>query len=151
MKNENGMKADSGKVPLGLIDPYALTQIGWVLMHGADKYGAHNWRGGISYSRLIDASLRHLTAINAGENIDPETGLPHSAHLACCAIFLTWMMQFRPDMDDRWPAVDWAAVSGANVQQAAAPKPEDVIDDGVAEIARKFAPIKQEAVDASAS
>jgi hypothetical protein len=145
------MKADSGKVPLGLIDPYALTQIGWVLQFGAEKYGTHNWRAGIRYSRLIDASLRHLTAINAGENIDPETGLPHAAHLACCAIFLTWMMQFRTDMDDRWPAVDWATFGKADVQQAAAaPQAEDLIDDGVAEIARKFAPVKQEAPDAPA-
>ncbi len=147
MKNENGTKADSGKVPLGLIDPYALTQIGWVLMHGADKYGAHNWRGGISYSRLIDASLRHLTAINAGENVDPETGLPHSAHLACCAIFLTWMMQYRPDMDDRWPM----GVLNAASPNLTDPKAEELIDDGVAEIARKFAPVRQEANDAPAS
>jgi hypothetical protein len=53
-------------------------------------------------------------------------------------------------MDDRWPAVDWSSVANANVQQAAAPKPEDVIDDGVAEIARKFAPVRQEAPDAPA-
>lgn len=154
MKNEEGMKFDGDKVPLGLIDPYALTQIGWVLKHGVGKYGAHNWRGGISYSRLIDASLRHLTAINAGEDIDPETGLQHSAHLACCAIFLTWMMQFRPDMDDRWPQCALRAEQ-ERVQAEAAAKPagvvmrgaEEMIDDGVAEIARKYGPVKQESAD----
>lgn len=152
MQNEQGMKFDGGKVPLGLIDPYAMTQIGWVLMHGVEKYGAHNWRGGISYSRLIDASLRHLTAINAGENVDPETGLPHSAHLACCAIFLTWMMQYRPDMDDRWPQCEaQASVEPERPHGVVMRGVEDMIDDGVAEIAQKYKPLKQEATDASAS
>ncbi len=150
MHNEHGKKFDGDKAPLGLIDPYALTQIGWVLKHGVDKYGAHNWRGGISYSRLIDASLRHLTAINAGENIDPETGLQHSAHLACCAIFLTWMMQYRPDMDDRWPQCE-AQAERVRPQGVVMRGAEDMIDDGVAEIAQKYKPLNQEAPNAPAS
>jgi hypothetical protein len=143
MQNENGLKLDKNKVPLGLIDPYALTQIGWVLKHGVEKYGAHNWRDGIAYSRLIDAALRHLTAINAGEDLDEETGFQHSAHLACCAIFLTWMQQFRPDMDDRWPA-QARAEAAAKSPVVTLRDPDDIVDDGIAELAAKFAPVKQE-------
>lgn len=99
---EGGLKFDSAKPPVDLLDPYALEQIALVLAFGAQKYHAHNWRSGIRYSRLIAAAMRHIMAINRGEDIDPESGLPHAAHAGCCVMFLLWMMQERPDLDDRW-------------------------------------------------
>lgn len=107
---------DQDKVPLALLDPYALTQMAWVLDFGARKYSAHNWRDGIEVSRHISSALRHLFALNAGEDLDPESGLPHAAHLACCAMMLTWTMAFRPDLDDRWapasPRADIEPIGG---------------------------------------
>lgn len=69
------------------------------------KTGAHNWRGGIAYSRLVAAIYRHLGAINRGEDIDPESGLAHVHHLGCCVMFLSNMMKTRPDLDDRYKSV----------------------------------------------
>lgn len=99
---EAGQKFDSEKPPVDLLDTYALEQTALVLAFGARKYAAHNWRGGIRFSRLIGAAMRHLMAINRGEDIDPESGLPHAAHASCCVMFLLWMMENRPDLDDRW-------------------------------------------------
>jgi hypothetical protein len=100
--NESGQKLDTDKPPMDLLDRYALEQIARVLDFGARKYSHHNWRGGIRYSRLIAAAMRHLTAYNDGEDTDPETGLSHIAHLGCCVMFLLWMEKQRPDLDDRW-------------------------------------------------
>jgi hypothetical protein len=97
-----GLKYDTEKVRVDLLDPEWLEQVGAVLTFGAKKYAAHNWRGGISYSRLLGACLRHVFAILRGENTDPESGLPHSAHASCCLMFLAFMMKYRPDLDDRW-------------------------------------------------
>lgn len=97
-----GLKYDSGKLRVDLLDPLALEGIAKVLGFGAVKYAAHNWRGGISYSRLIGAALRHLFAIIRGEDTDPESGLPHIDHLGCCWMFLSNMMKTRPDLDDRY-------------------------------------------------
>jgi hypothetical protein len=102
LPKEAGLKADSEKPPVELLDPYALEQIALVLAFGAKKYSAHNWRGGIRYTRLIGAAIRHSFAILTGEDTDPESGLPHAAHLGCCAMFLIWMMKNRKDLDDRW-------------------------------------------------
>jgi hypothetical protein len=99
-----GLKHDQGKVPLDLLDPLALDGLGRVLQFGAQKYAAHNWRGGISYSRLIAAALRHTFAIMRGEDLDPESGLPHVDHLGCCWMFLSNMMKTRADLDDRHSA-----------------------------------------------
>lgn len=99
---ERGLKADSDKPPVELLDPYALEQIALVLAMGAKKYSRENWRGGIRFTRLLGAAMRHTLAILKGEDNDPESGLPHAAHLGCCAIFLIWTMKHRPDLDDRW-------------------------------------------------
>lgn len=99
---EGGHKFDGGKPPLSLLDPYALTEVAKVLAFGADKYDKHNWRRGISYSRLIDAALRHLMDFNSGEDLDPESKLSHIAHASCCLMFLLWMVQHRSDLDDRY-------------------------------------------------
>lgn len=99
-----GTKFDSGKPMLDLIDPLAIEGLAAVLTFGAKKYAAHNWRGGLSYSRLIAALLRHLFAILRGEDIDPESGLPHVDHVGCCWMFLSNMMKTRKDLDDRHKA-----------------------------------------------
>lgn len=117
--NQRGIKHDAGKAPLSLMDRYAMEQIGAVLAFGAKKYAAHNWRGGIAYSRLLDAALRHLYAFADGEDLDAESGLPHVAHAGCCIVFLLGMMRHRPDLDDRWTADamrEHAAMSDALTQ-----------------------------------
>ena len=72
------------------------------MTHGAKKYSAHNWMKGFDWSRLYDASQRHLTAWNMGEDIDPESGFPHLAHALCCIMMLHDTTQLCPELDDRW-------------------------------------------------
>ena len=102
MANATGIKHDQDKPRVDLLDPLALEGLARVLGFGANKYAAHNWRGGISYLRLIGAALRHTFAILRGEDTDPESGLPHVDHLGCCWMFLSHMMKTRPDLDDRY-------------------------------------------------
>jgi hypothetical protein len=102
---EAGVKLDADKTSMSLLDSYALEQIALVLEFGAGKYERHNWRGGIRFSRLIDAALRHLLAFNNGEDNDPESGLPHLAHAGCCIMFALWMSKHRRDLDDRYNPV----------------------------------------------
>lgn len=58
---------------------------------GAEKYGENSWRTLPDYwKRYKAALLRHLTAIDNGELIDAESGLPHIDHVLCNAVFLSW-------------------------------------------------------------
>jgi hypothetical protein len=100
-----GIKYDQSKIPLDLLDPEYLEGVGRVLGFGARKYDRNNWRNGISYSRLIAATLRHTIAINKGEDIDPESGELHAYHLGCCSMFLASMINHRKDLDDRYKIV----------------------------------------------
>lgn len=78
------------KVPLALVPSTAIILMGQAFKEGARKYGPFNWREksveGMTYAH---ASLRHLMAWIDGEEIDPESGNPHLAHvLACVAIMV---------------------------------------------------------------
>ena len=99
---EGGLKYDNDKPRMDLLDFDALEGLAKVLTFGAKKYDEHNWRNGISYSRLTAAMLRHLAALQKGEDIDAESGLPHIDHLGCCWMFLSNMTKTRPDLDDRY-------------------------------------------------
>ncbi len=98
-----GTKYDSDKSRMELLDPYAMEQLAKVLTFGAKKYAAHNWRKGISKSRLIAAALRHIFAYLGGTDKDEETGLSHIAHAMCCCMFLLGL-EHRTDLDDRYNA-----------------------------------------------
>lgn len=102
MLPDNAMKFDGLKPRMDLLDASALEGLAEVLTFGAKKYEAHNWRNGIHNSRLIAALLRHLMAIQKGEDIDPESNCPHIDHLGCCWMILSNNMKVRPDLDDRW-------------------------------------------------
>lgn len=96
------LKYDSGKAPIGLIPHSALVEEALVLGFGCEKYGPHQWRGGMDWSRLINASFRHISAFNAGEDLDPETGLCHLAHARANLGFLIEYMTTHPEKDDRY-------------------------------------------------
>ena len=78
------------KTPLGFIPPYAMDQTAWAHKLGAEKYGPFNWRDtGVCASTYINAMMRHLNAWRDGENLDPESGISHLAHIACsCNILM---------------------------------------------------------------
>lgn len=84
-------KFDAGKTNWHLLPMDALEEIAKVLEFGAGKYDAWNWAdgGGFKYSRLFNSSMRHLVAwFWRKEDLDPETGISHLAHLGCNVLFL---------------------------------------------------------------
>lgn len=78
------------KLPLHLWPETATAMGSLGLLEGALKYGRANWRAaGVRYSIYIDALRRHVNAVFEGEDIDPDSGIPHLSHaLACLAIII---------------------------------------------------------------
>lgn len=97
-----GLKFDGDKPALALLPIESLEEVGKVLTFGAKKYAAHNWRQGFKWSRLLSAAMRHLFAFTRGEDKDPETGLSHLAHAACCLLFLISFGKTGAGEDDRF-------------------------------------------------
>ncbi len=96
-KKANGSKptnpkdiVGSTKVPLHLWPLTATAMGSMALLEGALKYGRSNFRViGVRASIYYDALNRHMNAWFEGEDIDPDSGLPHlSKALACIAILV---------------------------------------------------------------
>lgn len=86
---DDGRKDDQGKAQWDLVPWEAMEPVVRVLMHGAKKYGPHNWRLVDRWEeRYWNAAMRHLLAYGTGHSLDEETGLPHLAHAMCCLLFL---------------------------------------------------------------
>jgi len=86
-----GQKHDATKPKWNLLPLKQVEHITSVLTFGAQKYEAGGWRHvDDATNRYFAAALRHLTAWQTGEKLDPESGLPHLAHAACCLIFMMW-------------------------------------------------------------
>lgn len=96
-----GKRFNQGKIRYDLVPTYAQEQYAKVLTAGAQKYGDHNWKRGMSWTSVIASLERHLEAIKKGEDYDKETGLLHSAHIMCNAGFLTEYYKIFPQGDDR--------------------------------------------------
>lgn len=97
----DGFKMDLGKTRFGLLPTLPLEYVARVYTMGAKKYSDHNWRKGMAWSRVYDAMLRHLNKYWGGEVIDPESGLPHLAHVVFGCFSLMEYQQTHPELDDR--------------------------------------------------
>jgi len=102
-RDGGGLHRDEGKLPWHLLPHDAVAEVVGVLQYGSQKYEPNNWRRGMQWSRLFSSCMRHLLAWFRGETIDPESGRPHLAHLACNALFLIWYEQqgLAGKLDDR--------------------------------------------------
>ena len=96
-----GVKFDTDKARYDLIPPEIEEAIAQVLTFGAAKYGQRNWELGMRWGRPYAALRRHMAAWWKGENNDPETGMPHTWHAACCLAFIVAYEQRGIGTDDR--------------------------------------------------
>ena len=85
-----GIKYDEEKLDWTLLPIEELEAVIKVLQFGANKYAPDNWKLVKPSSRYTSAMWRHLSEHSKGELNDPETNLPHLAHLICCALFKMW-------------------------------------------------------------
>ena len=95
------IKDDDGKVRLDLLPVAPLWEVARVYTYGASKYAPDNWRKGIEWHRIYAALQRHLFKFWNGEDIDPESALPHLAHAAFGVLTLLEYGRSHNEFDDR--------------------------------------------------
>jgi hypothetical protein len=98
---ELAIRHNASKLRWTLVDFDSLEGMVKVLEFGAIKYSVDNWKKGLPVKSIIDSLLRHTVSYLNGEDIDPESQLPHVDHIMCNAMFLSYMYKNRPDMDNR--------------------------------------------------
>lgn len=99
----NGLRFNGGKPQLSyaLLGKEVVEGECKVWEYGANKYAPGNWLKGQSLVKALDSVFRHASALLNGEDLDPETGLPHCDHLVCAAKIVSQSFHTRPDLDDR--------------------------------------------------
>lgn len=68
-------------------------------------YPKWNWMKGMPWSVPLGCAIRHALAWLDGEELDPDTGLPHRGHLQCNLLMLKLYAKTYPEGDDR--PKDW--------------------------------------------
>lgn len=87
LSSTGGMKCDKMKDRWDLAPWDSFEQIVKIMTYGAQKYEPNNWQK-VEFIRYFAAFMRHFMALLKGEYLDPESGYPHSSHMACNAVFM---------------------------------------------------------------
>lgn len=91
------------KTPLQLLPPVFKKQVALVLRLGGEKYGFWNWRKSkVECQTYVGAIHRHLDAWQSGEDLDPESGQSHLAHVAA-SIAIMMDAEEQETMEDNRP------------------------------------------------
>jgi hypothetical protein len=133
-----------------LIPTRSLWALAEVYGKGLEKYPTEpgrkdNWRNGYPFSDAYAAAQRHMNKFWSGEDIDPETGMPHLA-LAAFHLFslLHWMgdedlvERYDDRQDPEWdeeeydPFADWEYVGYR--EQPVTPEPSFFVAPGYYEV-----------------
>lgn len=94
-----------GKAPLDLLERRADEEVARALQTGAAKYGRKNYRTIEVFATTYGAAIRrHAGAWLSGEDLDPETGLSHLAHVGANLHVLFGAEEAGTLVDDRGPA-----------------------------------------------
>lgn len=83
-----GLRHDGGKLPMHLVPPEIPIAIAAVLRHGARKYAERNWELGMGWETCAACLDRHYQKWQLGQELDNESGLPHTWHMLCNIAFL---------------------------------------------------------------
>jgi len=77
------------KPTMANISGAVMAEVGVGMHEGARKYGSHNYRVTKVFAKTYYASLlRHIISWYEGEDIDPDSGVPHISKLIACAAVL---------------------------------------------------------------
>lgn len=99
---ERGLRYNNGKLKWSLVDYNALEPLVEVLEFGSKKYNPHNWKKGLLVTNICDSMLRHIYSFLNGENLDEESKLSHVGHILANAMFLSYMLKNKPELDNRY-------------------------------------------------
>jgi hypothetical protein len=116
------------KPRLDLLERAADEQIAQVMAEGARKYGLRNYTTKPMPARVIGAAIRrHTAAWLSGEDIDPDSGVSHLAHIGANVHVMLAAIEAGTFVDDRkptppnvftdaprnfWPPSQWGPLDG---------------------------------------
>lgn len=104
--SNDGVKYDDGKLRYDLLPDWAIEKLVEVYTIGAKKYGDHNYRKGMKWSRIIAAMMRHLSKAKRGLRYDLTDTQEHLSSVAWCALTLMEYQHYGLGEDDRLCSIE---------------------------------------------
>lgn len=98
---ERSLRYNNGKPDFSLLPMSTLTEVVRVLEYGASKYARNNWLKPTSWDVSFACLMRHMSAWQAGEDNDPESGCNHLAHAACNILQMLHQLEHYPEELER--------------------------------------------------
>ena len=98
---ERSLRYNNGKPDFSLLPMSTLTEVVRVLEYGASKYERNNWLKPTSWDISYACLMRHMSAWQAGEDNDPESGRSHLAHAACNILQMLHQLEHHPEELER--------------------------------------------------
>lgn len=101
--NETGVRYNEGKLRWRNVPLFIMRGLIRVGEFGEKKYATYNFLKGLPVTDTIDAMMRHIDAVTDPNqsDLDDESGVNHLYHVAWNALVAAWMIENRPDLDDR--------------------------------------------------
>lgn len=100
---QGALRYNEGKREWSLVDFESLEPMVEVLEFGAKKYAPHNWKKGLSTTKILESMLRHVFELLQNKDLDEESKLPIIGHVMCNAMFYAYMVKHKKDeWDDRF-------------------------------------------------
>jgi hypothetical protein len=97
-KDKLGMQ----KVSLTKVSPASMIYEALAMMDGAKKYDPYNWRENkVILSIYLDAAMRHIFAFWDGEELAPDSQVPHLGHAKACLGVVIDALETGNLVDDR--------------------------------------------------
>lgn len=98
-----GTRYNQGKLRWRNIPLFMLRGLIAVGQFGEKKYSTYNFMKGLPVNDTLDSLMRHLDAIQDPNqsDLDNESQVNHLYHVAWNALVAAWMIENRPDLDDR--------------------------------------------------
>ncbi len=98
---EEALRYDDNKMRFDLLPVEGIIELTRVYTIGAIKYKDNNWRKGMKFSKCVASLERHWIKWKLGEQVDPETGCHHLAHVCWNAMTLLVYCLTKTGTDDR--------------------------------------------------
>ena len=95
----------ASKSPMSTVSRRVIHELGLAMLEGECKYWRHNYRAArVRVMVYMDALERHVSAFIEGQDIDPESGLPHLIKAMACLAIVRDAQIYGSLIDDRPPA-----------------------------------------------
>jgi hypothetical protein len=98
---DKALHFSDGKIGFDQLPVEVMMEWARVFDYGAEKYYRDNWKLGTDWHQFYGSALRHIFKWWMGEDIDPETGLPHLAHAIWNVATLRYYQLHELGKDDR--------------------------------------------------